>query len=163
MTKRLFIFAFFTGFLQVPVESQCDKNTLNVGSTLFSESDLLKDCWSTEHITLLTFRMVLEDVLPSPNVLHVKGEEFVIEVVDYFKLVLEVVRRISDVNTKHLMLMALSDLLGVCLFASFHGDVKSFVVFLRRLFKSCSPANCEIRLLWWNVELRKHFEAVSVV
>lgn len=101
--------------IQVSFAAQCNgKNAVNVGSTLFSEADLLKDCWSGEQITLLTFRMVLEDILPSPDVLKVKGEEFVIEVVDYFKLVLEVVRRIKDVNNKHLMLMALSDLLGNC-------------------------------------------------
>lgn len=85
---------------------------MNVGTVLFAESDLLKDCWSGERITLLTYRMVLEDVLPSPGVLKAKGEEFVSEIVDYFKLVLEVVRRVADVNNKHLMLLALTDLLG---------------------------------------------------
>lgn len=106
--------AFFTILASVlQFSSQtCNKKAINVGTTLFSESDLLKDCWSTERITLLTYRMVLEDILPSPDVLQVKGEDFVIQIVDYFKLVLEVVRRISDVNSKHLMLLALSDLLG---------------------------------------------------
>lgn len=115
MTKHIYTLAVLTLFIQVSFESQCTaKNAVNVGSTIFSESDLLKDCWSTEQITLLTFRMVLEDILPSPDVLKVKGEEFVIDVVEYFKLVLEVVRRVKDTNNKHLMLVALSDLLGNC-------------------------------------------------
>lgn len=91
----------------------CNKKTANVGTTLFSESDLLKECWSSERITLLTYRMVLEDILPTPDIFHTSdGEDFVIDIVEYFKLALEVVRRISDVNNRHLMLMALSDLLG---------------------------------------------------
>lgn len=112
-TTRIFVLTTIIFLSILPITLQtCNKRSVNVGTVLFSESDLLKDCWSTERITLLTYRMVLEDILPSPDVLKVKGEEFVIEVVDYFKLVLEVVRRISDVNSKHLMLLALSDLLG---------------------------------------------------
>lgn len=88
------------------------KKNMNGGTVLFTESDNTKQCWSSESIALLTSRMILEDVLPSPQVLKMNSEDFVADVVDYFRMILEIVREVTYGKTKHIMLLAVTDLLG---------------------------------------------------
>lgn len=97
-------------FLPVFVSSSCEKP--NVGTVLFTDADNTKQCWTAEGIALLTSRMILEDVLPAPKVLAVSSEEFVGDLIEYFRLVLEVVRQVTYGKTKHVVLLALTDLLG---------------------------------------------------
>ncbi|KAF2882871.1 hypothetical protein ILUMI_23383 [Ignelater luminosus] len=85
---------------------------MNVGTVLFTESDNSKDCWSTENIALLTSRMMLEDILPSREILLIKDGRFITDIIDYFRLVLEVVRKVTYGKVKHIMLIALTDTLG---------------------------------------------------
>ncbi|RZC36795.1 hypothetical protein BDFB_002531 [Asbolus verrucosus] len=85
---------------------------LNVGTTLFTKADRCKECWSSESLALLTSRMILEDLLPSTTILVIDSNEFVTDLVEYFRLILEIVRQETHGKTKHITLMALTDLLG---------------------------------------------------
>lgn len=85
---------------------------LNVGTTLFTKADVFKECWSTEQLALLTSRMILEDLLPSITILVIDCNEFVSDLVEYFRLILEIVRQETHGKTKHITLTALSDVLG---------------------------------------------------
>nr|XP_015836427.1 PREDICTED: uncharacterized protein LOC100142239 isoform X2 [Tribolium castaneum] len=85
---------------------------LNVGTTLFTKADRVKECWSSENVALLTTRMILEDLLPCTSILVIDSDEFVKDLVEYFRLVLEIVRKETRGKTKHITLLALTDLLG---------------------------------------------------
>lgn len=110
MTKLFICFNFFVIINTFTKADECGK--MNVGTVLFTESDNSKDCWSTENIALLTSRMMLEDILPSREVLLIKDGRFITDIVDYFRLVLEVVRKVTYGKVKHIMLIALTDTLG---------------------------------------------------
>lgn len=116
---------------------------LNVGTTLFTKADSFKECWSSENMALLTSRMILEDLLPSTSILVIDSNEFVTDLVEYFRLILEIVRHETHGKTKHLTLLALTDLLGIV--------PRSFSVvsrvFSRRLFTPCRSPNRQICLL----------------
>ncbi|XP_044261672.1 uncharacterized protein LOC123009429 [Tribolium madens] len=85
---------------------------LNVGTTLFTKADRAKECWSSENVALLSSRMILEDLLPSTSILVIDSNEFVTDLVEYFRLILEIVRKETHGKTKHITLLALTDLLG---------------------------------------------------
>lgn len=84
----------------------------NIGTVLFAPSDANKDCWSAENLALLTARMVLEGILPERDSLNVNDEQMVNDVIEYFRLILEVVRKTTTGKIKHIMLLALTDTLG---------------------------------------------------
>ena len=88
------------------------KKHVNVGTVLFAASDAHKDCWSADSLALLTSRMILESVLPAENSVNVNNDQFVREMVAYFRLTLDVIRENTSGKTKHIMLMALTDVLG---------------------------------------------------
>lgn len=108
----LYLLVFNAFYATIQATCRNSKKNMNGGTVLFSESDNTKQCWTSESIALLTSRMILEDVLPSPQSLKMNSEEFVADIIDYFRLVLEVVREVTFGKTKHIMLMALTDLLG---------------------------------------------------
>lgn len=85
----------------------------NVGTTLFSKADTYRECWSSESVALLTSRMILEDLLPSTSTLLIDSNEFVTDLVEYFRLMLEIVREETHGKIKHITLVALTDLLGI--------------------------------------------------
>ncbi|KAI4454565.1 hypothetical protein MML48_9g00016189 [Holotrichia oblita] len=84
----------------------------NIGTVLFAPSDANKDCWSADTLALLTARMVFEGILPERNSLNVNDEQIINDVIEYFRLILEVVRKNTTGKIKHIMLMALTDTLG---------------------------------------------------
>lgn len=95
----------------------CRKH-MNVGTVLFAPSDAYKDCWSADSLALLTSRMILESILPTENTVNVNNDQFVKEMVVYFRLTLDVIRENTSGKTKHIMLVALTDVLGnlcICL------------------------------------------------
>lgn len=111
---KFYLYLLVSNILYEVIQATCrdSKKNMNGGTVLFSESDNTKQCWSSENIALLTSRMILEDVLPSPHSLKMNSEDFVADIIDYFRLILEVVREVTFGKTKHIMLLALTDLLG---------------------------------------------------
>ncbi|XP_044260644.1 uncharacterized protein LOC123008719 [Tribolium madens] len=85
---------------------------LNVGTTVFTKADRARECWTSENVALLASRMILEDLLPCPSVLIIDSNEFVTDLIEYFRLILEIVRKETHGKTKHITLVALMDLLG---------------------------------------------------
>ncbi|XP_063925151.1 uncharacterized protein LOC135139017 isoform X1 [Zophobas morio] len=103
---------FMIFFLLVTVSCTNEAADLNVGTTLFTKADNCKECWSSESLALLTSRMILEDLLPSTSILVIDSNEFVSDLVEYFRMILETVRQETHGKTKHITLLALTDLLG---------------------------------------------------
>nr|XP_022907125.1 uncharacterized protein LOC111418708 [Onthophagus taurus] len=85
---------------------------INIGTVLFAPSDAHKDCWTSEQLALLTSRMVVEAILPSRNSLNVNDNDMISDIVEYFRMILEVVRKNTSGKIKHLMLLAVTDALG---------------------------------------------------
>lgn len=86
----------------------------NAGTVLFGASDMNRDCWNADSVSLLTARLVIENILPQMDdvSIHVKDDAFVCDLIEYFRMVLEVVRQLASGKAKHVLLMALSDAIG---------------------------------------------------
>ncbi|KAJ8939331.1 hypothetical protein NQ318_005692 [Aromia moschata] len=83
-----------------------------MGTVVFSASDIQKPCWSQEEIALLTTRMILEDLLPDTRTLAIDSDDYVTDIVAYFRLLIDGVQAISCGRKKHITMLALTDLLG---------------------------------------------------
>lgn len=132
MSYRIIIIIYVLLFIHI---SYCNPN---VGTTLFSKADTYRDCWSSESLALLTSRMILEDLLPSKSTLLIDSNEFVTDLVEYFRLMLEIVREETHGKIKHITLVALTDLLGI---QQGSASRKSHSCF-RWLSTSCCTSNC---------------------
>lgn len=110
MALLKFLIVIFLGFALVQI-AVSEKGS-NIGTVLFAPSDANRDCWSADSLALLTARMVLEGILPNRNSLNVNDENLINDVIEYFRLILEVVRKNTTGRIKHIMLMALTDTLG---------------------------------------------------
>lgn len=88
------------------------RNTLNVGTVLFTNIDLYKSCWSADDIALLTARMIFEDLMPKPDLIVINNDEFVEDIICYFNTIIRLIRTSTDGRNKHLTLLAITDLLG---------------------------------------------------
>ncbi|XP_060534139.1 uncharacterized protein LOC132706676 isoform X2 [Cylas formicarius] len=98
---------------QQPKVSKVAKiRTAGTGTVLFNPTDIDKQCWSQDELAILTARMVLEDVVPDPRTLSLKCNNDVEDLIEYFKTVIETVRSLSTGRKKHIMLLAVTDLLG---------------------------------------------------
>lgn len=86
----------------------------NAGTVLFGASDMGRDCWNSDSLALLSARLVIENVLPQMDeaTIHVKDDAFVCDLIEYLRMVLEVVRQLAGGKAKHVLLMALSDAIG---------------------------------------------------
>lgn len=86
----------------------------NAGTVLFGASDMNRDCWNADSVSMLTARLVIENILPQMDevTIHVKDDAFVCDLIEYFRMVLEVVRQLASGKAKHVLLMALSDAIG---------------------------------------------------
>ncbi|KAL3274072.1 hypothetical protein HHI36_015490 [Cryptolaemus montrouzieri] len=84
----------------------------NVGTTLFSESDLDKQCWDMDSISLLHSRMYLEMLLPCPRVLHELDNEFAGDLIKYFSLILTTMHSFPEGRKKQLSIHAMEDIIG---------------------------------------------------
>lgn len=85
---------------------------LNVGTVLFTERDRSRECWDVEGLALVTSRMILTDVLPERLNLANVDANFASDIIEYFRLSLDVVRRMTYGKSRHVMLLALADILG---------------------------------------------------
>lgn len=85
---------------------------LNVGTVLFTERDRARECWDVEGLALVTSRMILTDVLPGRLALSKVDGNFASDIIEYFQLSLDVVRRMTYGKSRHVMLLALADILG---------------------------------------------------
>lgn len=85
---------------------------LNVGTVIFTERDRSRECWDVEGLALVTSRMILTDVLPERIALSSVDANFAGDVIEYFRLSLDVVRRMTYGKSRHVMLLALADVLG---------------------------------------------------
>ncbi|XP_044758507.1 uncharacterized protein LOC123316481 isoform X2 [Coccinella septempunctata] len=84
----------------------------NVGTTLFTESDLTKQCWDSDSISLLHSRMFLELLLPCPRVLYELDNEFASDLIKYFSLILTTMHSFPDGRKKQLSIYAMEDIIG---------------------------------------------------
>lgn len=85
---------------------------VNVGTILFSDVDNSRTCWSNEQLALLRARMIFQDVLPQDNVINMKDDRFITDLVTYFKMAVDKVKKMTTGKTKQLNLMALTDTIG---------------------------------------------------
>ena len=146
-------------FLLVTVSCTNEAADLNVGTTLFTKADNCKECWSSESLALLTSRMILEDLLPSTSILVIDSNEFVSDLVEYFRMILETVRQETHGKTKHITLLALTDLLGI----NFNSWNKSsgLAFIFRGLFTPRGSPYSQIRVLRWTDRLRQHGHVIG--
>ncbi|CAH2243555.1 jg1602 [Pararge aegeria aegeria] len=85
----------------------------NVGTVLFTPSDLKKKDWSKSNIALLQARKYLQNVLPSSQFISTINEDYLINLLTYFEnSYLAVKREIKNPSLRNMMDVALSDVLG---------------------------------------------------
>ncbi|KAG5892858.1 hypothetical protein JTB14_022179 [Gonioctena quinquepunctata] len=87
-------------------------SAIDTGTVLFTAADVYKQCWSPDELAILTTRMILQDLLPEVNILSIDSNEFIDDIVDYFRLLIEVVKTTTHGRKKHITLLALTDLMG---------------------------------------------------
>ncbi|KAF5271310.1 hypothetical protein FQA39_LY08108 [Lamprigera yunnana] len=85
---------------------------MNVGTVLFSDSDNDRDCWDLESVTLLTSRMILEDLMPHKRTIVIQDNAFIKDITEYYRFLLEVIKNTTYGKTKRILLLAISDILG---------------------------------------------------
>ncbi|XP_030751094.1 uncharacterized protein LOC115878672 [Sitophilus oryzae] len=86
--------------------------TAGTGTVLFTSADVYKTCWSQDEIAVLTARMILEDVIPETRMISIRCNDDVSDLVEYFKSIINAIRSCAKSRKKHIMLQALTDLLG---------------------------------------------------
>lgn len=101
----------WTSSLQTKDFGKCP-GTNSMGTVLFTASDVGKQCWSPDEIAILTARMILEDILPEVNILYIDSNCFVSDLVEYFKMLINTIRDKTHGRKKHILLLALTDLIG---------------------------------------------------
>ncbi|KAF5289183.1 hypothetical protein FQR65_LT00069 [Abscondita terminalis] len=72
----------------------------------------MRTCWDQEGIALLNSRYVFENVLPNKNLISIKDNTVVNDLVAYFRLLLNLVRKSATGTTRHLLILAMSDAIG---------------------------------------------------
>ncbi|XP_017781323.1 PREDICTED: uncharacterized protein LOC108566112 [Nicrophorus vespilloides] len=82
------------------------------GTVLFSPSDMSRDCWSADNVALLTSRMLMRNLMPRMDTVKVEDDSFISDIIEYFRLLLEVIRGVTSGKSKHIMLLAFTDTLG---------------------------------------------------
>lgn len=86
---------------------------LNVGTTLFTKADTYRECWSDESLALLTSRMLFDDILPATaTALCVDSDQYVDEFVRSCHVIFNEVRNETHGESKHIVLKAVTDVLG---------------------------------------------------
>ncbi|KAB0791483.1 hypothetical protein PPYR_03283 [Photinus pyralis] len=103
---------YFYIFIYIIANCPCNVMNLNVGTVLFTESDIAKECWSSDDVALLTTRMFLEDILPDTHSLNIHDNMYVNDLVEYFRLLLDIVRKDTHGKANQITLHALIDALG---------------------------------------------------
>ncbi|XP_045775828.1 uncharacterized protein LOC123874487 [Maniola jurtina] len=85
----------------------------NVGTVLFTPSDLKKRHWSKTSIALLQARKYLQNIIPSPQLTGSINEEYITNLLNYFENSYKTVKRETKYpSLRNVMDVALSDALG---------------------------------------------------
>lgn len=85
----------------------------NVGTVLFTHSDLDKAHWSKSNIALLQARKYVQNIIPSPMLTHTINEDYLTSLLKYFENSYSTVKReIRNPSLRNMMDIALSDVLG---------------------------------------------------
>lgn len=103
---------FYTILFIIPSKSVPLKSMLNIGTVLFTHADSRRECYSADEVALLTSRMMFQDLLPNEDQLQIKCDENILDLIEYFRIALSVVRCLTFGRTKHIILMAITDTLG---------------------------------------------------
>lgn len=90
----------------------CQFHTEHVGTVLFSDADNLRKCWPREKASLLTSRMMFQDILPSRTALNMADEQYNTAFIAYFRMMVDTVKKKTTGKSKDIMLQALTDALG---------------------------------------------------
>lgn len=83
-----------------------------IGTVLFTAADEFKQCWSPDEIAILTARMIMEDLLPDVAILNIDSNGYADDIVGYFRLLIEVVKKSTHGRKKRITLLVLTDILG---------------------------------------------------
>ncbi|XP_066155926.1 uncharacterized protein [Euwallacea fornicatus] len=112
-TNIQFLYPLFV-LLSIPIVPECSMEIKNsgTGTVLFNPTDVTKSCWAQEEIAVLTARIIFEDLMPDPKRISVQCNKDIEDLVEYFKLVIDNVRIKANARKRHLLLLALTDLLG---------------------------------------------------
>lgn len=87
--------------------------SINVGTVLFSPSDLHKTHWSKTELSLLRARRHFQELLPPPNFIDTSNEDYIHTLLKYFKDTYSTIKREAECPVSDsLMTTALSDALG---------------------------------------------------
>lgn len=115
----------------------------NVGTVLFTEADNYRHCWDDEQLALLQSRMFFEDLLPNEEYFDIRNDDFILALIEYYKLIIDNVKTAVEGKTKNILLRSLSDSLGKTM-------LKLFLTFLLDILISfCgnfSIPNCTYKL-----------------
>ncbi|CAH0548695.1 unnamed protein product [Brassicogethes aeneus] len=71
-----------------------------------------KSCWTIESAALLTTRMILEDLMPTVEDITIDGNDFISDLMTYYREIISVVREQTRGKRKHIVLLALTDIIG---------------------------------------------------
>ncbi|KAJ8917268.1 hypothetical protein NQ315_002285 [Exocentrus adspersus] len=75
-------------------------------------SDVRRQCWHPEEVAVLTSRMILQDLLPDLSVLEVEDNSVAADIVEYFRMMIDVVQKSTQGRIRHITMLALTDLIG---------------------------------------------------
>ncbi|CAH1406114.1 unnamed protein product [Nezara viridula] len=117
MKKRAGFESVWTGWLLVVLYSSPSSaasegcttacETPNVRTVLFKQTDLVKDCWSDEELTLLYTRRLMQELIPKRVPCRIPL------LLEYMKLTLESARDVAcSVRAHRLIMLAISDAFG---------------------------------------------------
>ncbi|KAK6616996.1 hypothetical protein RUM44_005353 [Polyplax serrata] len=87
-------------------------NCIQVGTALFTTTDLVKKCWSESDKALLRARLIMQDVLPDPDCIDFSKPDAVLTLIDYFQSCYDIIGVSTYGNVQNLMYRALSDAIG---------------------------------------------------
>ncbi|XP_065168981.1 uncharacterized protein [Atheta coriaria] len=99
-------------FLTLPPNITANGTSFTVGTVLFTPSDIQRECWTQENMALLTTRMLMANLMPHTEKIKADDDSFVSDIIEYFRLLLEVIRSNTSGKTKHIMLLAATDTMG---------------------------------------------------
>lgn len=88
-------------------------SSINVGTVLFTQMDMHRSCWTIESIAVLTTRMMLEDLMPAVDRIVIENNDFINNLMGYFKEIARVIRERANGRKKHIILLAFTDVLGL--------------------------------------------------
>ncbi|CAG4934797.1 unnamed protein product [Colias eurytheme] len=91
----------------------CDSESPNVGSVLFSSSDVGKEQWTTSELEALQARRYFQNLIPPPQIGYSLNNEYLVNLVNYFENCYSTINKeATSLSEQEVMDMALSDAIG---------------------------------------------------